>query len=414
MLTELERGVDELVWTERRRAVRALLARPLLSENGTARILVNRHQEWLGLWFSHHIGWELSVDADACRLVKRPADTRDASRPCRDPASKDTALTRRGYVFLSLLLSVLVREGRQVTLKQLSDALGGMARANSVFEEAGMALGLEERPARRDLVQALRVLLDWQVLVRIDGSEDSFVGSEEADALYTVRRPVLTRLLATRQPPSLITATDPEKRLTAAWLGLDRGAESEDARTREIRFGLFRRLIDDPVLYYADLEVVEREYLERQRTFMIREIERATGLTAEIRAEGIAMVDLGADLSDYSLPETGTDGHLALLLSTYLADRLRAGREGPVSITELEEETRRLSGIHRNWRKDARAPGSERVMTRETLLRLEALGLVRVLSDPEPMVQALPAIGRFGLRERPSCEEPEEENLFSR
>ncbi len=397
-LTDLEREIDELTWEERRRAVRALLARPLLSGISTSRTLVMRHRDWLALWFSHHLGWELSVDAEACRLVKRPADILDSSRPCRDPASKDSALTRRGYCFLCLTLSVLVRQGRQLTLKNIAENLGGIARSNPLFEENGIPLDLDARPARRDLVQALRVLLDWEVLARVDGEEDGFVTRQETDVLYTVNRPILSRLLASRQPPSLIKEEDAEKRLTALWQGAA-SSDSEDQRRREIRFCLFRRLIDDPVLYYADLAADERDYLEKQRHFIVREIERATGLIAEIRSEGLAMVDRSADLSDYSLPETGTDGHVTLLLATFLADLLRAGKDIPVPVTRLESETARLAKIHKGWRKDARQPGSEKVLTADALRRLEALGLIRLRQQPEPCVTPLPAIGRFGLRE---------------
>jgi uncharacterized protein (TIGR02678 family) len=410
-LSELERDVDLVVWDERRRAVRALLSRPLIVGGGDARVLVHRHQEWVGLWFSHHVGWELHVDADACRLVKRPADPADDSRPCRDPAHKETALSRRGYVFLCLVLSMLVGEGRQLTLKNIADRLAGFGRADASFAENGVPLELDRRETRRDLVHALRVLLDWGVLARIDGSEDGYVGSEETDVLYNVNRPILSRLLAARQPPSLVSADDHETRVREIWRGMAAAGDSDDWRMREIRHGLFRRLLDDPVLYYRDLAEAEAAYLEKQRTFILREITNATGLVAEVRAEGIAMVDLGGKLSDYSLPETGTDGHLTLLLATMLAERLRAGEDGPVTVAALEAETKRLAGENPNWRKDARTPGSEVALTRDALVRLRALGLLRMTSEPAPAVVPLPAIGRFGLR-APRVEPVETQESF--
>jgi uncharacterized protein (TIGR02678 family) len=235
--------------------------------------------------------------------------------------------------------------------------------------------------------------------VRIDGDEDGFVSRQETDVLYSVNRPILSRLLAARQPPSLVTTKDPVERLTILWQGAHAPSESDDLRLREIRFSLFRRLIDDPVLYYADLAEDERDYLDKRRPFIIREIERATGLIPELRAEGIAMVDRNSDLSDYSLPETGTDGHLTLLLATYLAKVLRTGNAIPVPITRLEKETARLAKENPQWRKDARVRGAEKSLTADALKRLAALGLLRLQSDPEPCVTPLPAIGRFGLRD---------------
>jgi len=400
-LRDLERQVDPVVADERLRAVRAMLRRPLLVDEGTDRVLVNRHKEWLVLWFSHYAGWELHVDPEACRLVKRPADTADDSRPCRDPASKNTALTRRAYVFVCLIFSILVREGRQLTLQRIAETLAGIGRSDATFLNNGMSLELDRRESRRDLVHALRVLLDWRVLSAVERDDDSYVSTGGGDVLYNVNRPVLSRLLAARQPPSMVHTEDFEQRLREIWQGkaAESAGTSDEWQLRELRCGLFRRLLDDPVLYYDDLDEAQLAYLKSQRGHMVREVERATGLVAEIRAEGIAMVDQDGDLSDYSLPETGTDGHLTLLLATSLANRLREGKAEPVPISDLEEETRRLAAAHPLWRKDARIAGSEVGLTREVLARLRALGLVRLVTEPVAAVVALPAIGRFGLRE---------------
>jgi uncharacterized protein (TIGR02678 family) len=412
-LAALEKDIDDAVWAERRQAVRALLARPLMVGDDPARTLVRRHRDWLQLWFSHHAGWELSADADACRLVKRPARLDDATRPGRDPKTGDP-LARRGYVFLCLILGILAREGRQLTLRNIADRLAA-ARADPHFESHGVPLDLDRREVRRDLVHALRVLLGWGVLARVDGSEDGYIASDTVDVLYQIHRPVLSRLMAARRPPSLIADDDFEGRLRALAPGVGEGG-SDDARTRGIRFGLFRRLLDDPVLYLDDLDDDERAYLDKQRPFILREIERATGMTAEIRAEGIAMVDRSAEVSDYSLPEEGTDGHLTLLLATWLAERLRRGETRPVPESEIVAETARLIREHRrHWRKDVTDPGRDRLMTRDVIERLVALGLARPVGTAEASaVQPLPAIARFAVAEEEVAppDPPMEGDLF--
>jgi len=123
------------------------------------------------------------------------------------------------------------------------------------------------------------------------------------------------------------------------------------------------------------------------------------GLVPELRAEGIAMVDRSSDLSDYSLPETETDGHLTLLLATYLAKALRRKNSSPVPITRLEKETARLARENPQWRKDARLRGAEKSLTADALKRLAALGLLRLQRESGACVIPLPAIGRFGLRD---------------
>lgn len=293
----------------------------------------------------------------------RPAaqDTRRAggrvatlSRPCRDPKSS-TTLTRRGYVYLCLLIAALVRLDWQTTLGTLAEQLGGHLRSDPVFEDQGMRAALDTPGDRRELVDAIRVLLSWNVLVRVQGHEESFMRDQAADVLYSVNRPILSRLLAATTAPSLTPTESFEERLAsthASPLG-----ESEEGRHRRWRTHFFRRLLDDPVLYYDTLDDAERAYLDRQRTSILSEIERATGLVREVRAEGIAMVDPKGTLTDYKLPEDGTEGHLTLLLAEHLADTLRArpDKRCRVSIADLVDFTAQQIKKHQShWRKGVR------------------------------------------------------------
>jgi len=141
----------------------------------------------------------------------------------------------------------------------------------------------------------------------------------------------------------------------------------------------------------------EREYLDRQRGFIVPEIETATGLAREVRAEGIAMTDPTGSLTDYGLPEEGTDGHLTLLLATFLAGRLRESAGASVACDALVARTQDfIAGHYKHWRKDVRDPGQDRALSRMVIERLCALGLARREGD---LFFPLPAIGRYGLRE---------------
>jgi uncharacterized protein (TIGR02678 family) len=396
-LSALEETIDAQERDERQRAVRALLSQPLLSPEGATReafTLVQKHREWLRPWFAHHAGWQLILDSDAARLVKRPARSDDASRPCREPVS-ESPLSRRAYVILCLALASLVRADRQTTLVRLRDAVMGLLRAEPRYEAAGVVVELELQESRRDFVHVLRLLLSWGVIKRVQGEEERFIRDADTDALYNVNRPVLSRLLAANRPPSLVQDQDFAARLTAL-VEDDMTAHSEEARNRRLRLRLFRQLLDDPVLYYDELSVEEREYLDRQRGFILPEIENATGLVREVRAEGIAMTDPTGTLSDYGLPEEGTEGHLTLLLATFLAERLRAMPGCGVTFDALLAKTQEcIRRHHTHWRKDAREPGQDRVLARMVTERLCALGLARREGD---VVMPLPAIGRYGLR----------------
>lgn len=383
---------------ERQRAVRALLSQPLLSPEGATReafSLVQKHREWLRPWFSHHAGWQLMLDSEAARLVKRPARLDDATRPCREPNS-GSPLSRRAYVILCLALGSLVRADRQTTLVRLRDSIIGLLRAESRFQAAGVAVELEHQESRRDFVHVLRLLLAWGVIKRIQGEEERFIKDADTDALYNVNRPVLARLLAANRPPSLVKAQAFAERL-GALAEDDITAHSDEARNRRLRLRLFRQLLDDPVLYYDELAEDEREYLDRQRGFILPEIENATGLVREVRAEGIAMADLTGSLSDYGLPEEGTEGHLTLLLATFLAGRLRESPGVSITFDALLARTQDfIAEHHKHWRKDVREPGQDRALTRMVVERLCALGLAR---RERELLFPLPAIGRYALRE---------------
>ena len=91
--------------------------------------------------------------------------------------------------------------------------------------------------------------------------------------------------------------------------------DTEEGRNWRLRTRLFRRLLDDPVVYFADLDEQERQYLISQRPSIVKEIEAATGLVQEARREGVAMIDPDDEMMDVGMPEEGTDGHITLLVA---------------------------------------------------------------------------------------------------
>ncbi len=381
---------------ERRTALRALLQRPLLTPDGTtaaAFTLVRRHREWLADWFAHYADWSLIVTAEAARLRKQPADGRDGTRGAVEPG-KDEPFNRSRYVLFCLALAVLERGGRQITLGRLAEHVAIALASDPSFAAVGFLWSLDDAGGRRDFVNVLRLLVALRVLRRVQGSEENLLHDRASDALYNVSRPILALLVSARRSPSLITAAAFEPRLEAL-LETPR-PDTPEARNRALRMGFVRRLLDDPVLYYDELDAEERPYLDRQRGFLLPDLEAATGLRAEVRAEGLALVDLDGDCTDSGLPEEGTEGHLTLLLATWLADRLRAGDPSPISLETLRQQTARLiRRHHHHWRKEVRERGADVWLTEMVLDRLAGLGLVVHAEDG---IRARPALGRFALR----------------
>lgn len=369
------------------RAVRLLMSRPLLAaglvDDDDFRLVRSMAGE-LREWFDRETGWRLQVDAQTIRLFKSSSDLGDATRPAHDRAG--TAFGRHRYVLTCLALAVLERSDQQVTLGRLAEQLL-VAATDPELLDAGFRFGLDRREERADLVAVVRLLLEWGALRRVSGDEEAYLASA-GDVLYDVDRRVMANLLTSTVGPSTVAGSDIDTRL--AVLTAEVVPDTDDLRNRALRHRLTRRLLDDPVTYFDELNDAELAYLRSQRAQITSRISEATGLVAEVRAEGIAMVDPDDDLTDVRMPAQGMLSHLALLLAEYVA-----ARPDGVTLAELEERTRSLAAEHRAyWRKSATDPGAEVDMVRSALTTLAALKLVAVADG---MVTARPAIARYAL-----------------
>jgi uncharacterized protein (TIGR02678 family) len=92
---------------QRRTALRALLAKPLLlaDSDGEALVLVRRHLAELHEWLNRETGWRLLADSETARLFKTVPALSDASHPAR--GNNKEPFGRRRYVTLCLALSAL-------------------------------------------------------------------------------------------------------------------------------------------------------------------------------------------------------------------------------------------------------------------------------------------------------------------
>ncbi|MFD8206249.1 TIGR02678 family protein [Streptomyces sp. NPDC059695] len=391
MTTPLAEVLDGQHAAELRKAARALLKQPLLLARGRYADefrLARRHASELREWFDRNTGWALQVDTEAARLRKNPGVLTDPTHPVRDTTRGAAPFTRRRYVLLCLALAALERGEAQIALGRLADQIV-LDAADPRLAATGIEFALERRDERLDLAVVVRLLLDLGVLRRVAGEEEAYV-SGAGDVLYDVERRVLAGLLASRRGPSTVHAEAFDDRL--AELVAETALDSDELRFRAMRRSLTRRLLDDPVLYYDDLSDAELGYLTRQRGFLTARITELTGLVAEVRAEGIAMVDPEDDLTDLRMPEQGTYGHVTLLLAEHLA---AAG--GPVELDELALRTRELASQHGGfWSKSAREPGMETELVEQAVARLTALGLV---SRTPYAVVVRPALARYSVGE---------------
>ncbi|MBC7452921.1 MAG: TIGR02678 family protein [Massilia sp.] len=373
---------------ERRDALRALLMTPLMTATHPAFGAVRRHAQGLRDWFAQSAGWILHIERDCARLYKRPANLGDASRGAPQ-------FERRRYVLFCLACAALERADPQITLRTLGEKLLTLA-AEPELAERGFTFLLDAQHERRELVAVCRFLLELGVLHRVAGDEDAFV-ARAGDALYDVQRRVLASLLAATRGPSTWPADSAPATLEARLRALveEYAADSEEGRRIALRHHLARRLLDDPVLYFAELEddPALLAYLQSQRGPLAARLCEATGLTSEQRAEGLALVDEGGELTDAAMPAEGTSAHVTLLVAEFLAGPGQAGRSVPdADVAAFICAAAPVYG--RYWRKAARGPGAEAELARDALARLAMLRLIRHDTDG---ARALPALARFSL-----------------
>ena len=139
------------------------------------------------------------------------------------------------------------------------------------------------------------------------------------------------------------------------------------------------------MLYVHELESDEQDSYRSQRHRLEPELEALTGLQAERRAEGSALVDAARRLTDVRFPTRSTESLLALLACERLSGLAHELSRNPLPASEVESV---MSALRRRLGLDA---GPE--LDRAALSLLEAHRLIEPVEPAQVLV--LPAIARF-------------------
>ncbi|MEV4318549.1 TIGR02678 family protein [Actinocrispum sp. NPDC049592] len=269
------------------RCARTLLRRPLLrigGPDGELLPLVYRHRVVLGELFTALLGYRLVVERKFARLYK--------AGPGKDSTRGVPELSPRGYAYLALTMAALTGTGRQVLLSRL------VSDVRSAAVEAGIEV-IDTIADRRALTAALRHLVALGVLTETEGTVSSASQDAPAEALITIETDLLGQLLS----GPVAEAEDASALVTLA------------ARTapRRVDFLVRRKLVESPVVLYAELAEDEREWLLRNQRRESYLLERCFGLFTETRLEGILAADPEEYLSDVMFPGTSTVARIGLL-----------------------------------------------------------------------------------------------------
>ncbi|MFI9326774.1 DUF2398 family protein [Kitasatospora sp. NPDC052868] len=337
---------DRSAAAERRIAARLLLAHPLVTAAGSHADgfpLIRRHRDWLTERFDTLLGYRLVVGPWHARLCKAglgPGGARRLEHP-----GTGAPFTPGAYAQLALALALLVDAPEELPLGRL---LAAMIAA---------APGLAADPA--ELAAALAALADWQVLTEAPAQADPA-------AVLTVDRELARAVPA--GPPAL--ADD------AADL-IRRAAEAEPA------IAVRRRLAETPAVLGADLTADQRSWLDRHRHTGPAALADFLGLEAELRAEGVALLDPADELTDLALPGTGMLAQATLLLVERLVEEVRplpgesAGTDVSIPDALIDGVLGDIAdeyGLPAGWRRDYLADRT--ALRRDALDLLHRMGLI--------------------------------------
>lgn len=308
------RDIPPLSLDTYQRAARMILSNHLVTQTYPDRIALPLLRRWateLRDDLQELFGYRLEVTETTARLFT-VADRLDPGAPAK--TSTDRTFDRYRYAYLTLALAALGRAGNQITLSELADHV-----AASAAQVEGIALATERAADRDAFVDAVGWLATRGAIALADGDAGGWAANPEAgEALYDIDRSVVIALFRParalqhlRSIRGLLSGTDTE----ADTAPFDRAADPNET-ARRVR----RALVERPVVYAAELTEDEQLQLALPRT--AADVELLTGLVAERRREGIAMIDSSGRLSDTRFPGTGTVAQVALLLAGELADRV--------------------------------------------------------------------------------------------
>ncbi|MEU6108904.1 TIGR02678 family protein [Streptomyces albidoflavus] len=388
------------------RAVRLLLARPLLTESADPDgfALVRRRRDPLARWFDYTCGWSLVVEPRRgyARLTKIRTYS-DGSRPARRSRSGRAPFDRRRYVLFCVTAAELLPMP-MATIGMLADRVVQATAADRALP----AFDPVRRPERMAFVDVLKLFESYDVLRAVDGTTETYVDSAEAKVLYRVDSTLMMRLPASpvgasrlAVPPQevpdrfeqLLADLVRERRYGGTGIDAPAGeaAVTDAQRNLHLRHSVLRRLFDDPVLYRSDLTEDQLAYVTSLtgRQILRRSVEQA-GFLLEERAEGFLLVDPDGIATDIRFPDDTSTARVAALL---LLEPLCAAPAGmlPEQLAEAVAGQLRRSP---NWAKAYQSDDGPARLAEDAVRVLLGLGLAGRTGD---RVVARPAAYRYRL-----------------
>ncbi len=346
---------------------------------------VRNHYEALQEWFQEYCGFTLLVTRHFAKLEKMPGKPRNwmGLSLFRQP---------RDYGLFTYCLWFL--EGRGENDQFLLTELVEEIREHLVGRDVFLDWTIYDH--RLSMARALKLLKEMGVLATVDGDEGEWArsGSEGDNVLYECTP--WSRYVLRRFSKDLQSYPDLDS------LGEGMYADTPEGQLKRRRHRIYRRLIQEPVIYDWEWSDDERYYVRNQRRLISEQLENMLGLQLERYQEGM-LVFYSESGSDAQLfPSARALSDLALLLGGEIRRMLAhpdgglyVDSQGRIEVTEVEIEgilLRLREKHHSFWSKQHRQ-ATARELAGDLLQHLVEWGMA-AQADPQRW-WLCPALGRW-------------------
>lgn len=314
---------EEVLREEKQKCIRALLNRPwVLKEDDSETFQqIKDHYEALRDWFNDYLGFSLLVTRQFAKVEKFP-------QTYQSWMGIESFKQPRDYAMFTYCLWYLEGrgDGEQFLLSQLVEEIRDHLASYDVFIDWTLY------DHRLSMARALKKCRDLRVLLSVDGEESDWARDEGANVLYECSP--MARYVLRRFPKELMHY----EQIDDFHRELD---EREDKVKRRQR--VYRRLVQEPVVYDSDWHDDELQYVLTQRRSIMEQMQAQLGLEGARYREALVFFDPGLSAEHDLFPTLSSVSDLVILLATELRQRLvndeyvqKEDGRIVISVTDLE------------------------------------------------------------------------------
>lgn len=372
---------QERLREERIHCVQALLNRPwvLKDEDPETFQLIKDHYENLRNWFHEYLGFSLLVTRHFAKLEKFPGKYQSWM-------GIEGFHTTRDYALFTYCLWFLEGrgEGEQFLLSQMVEEI----RDHLLVNDVNIDWTLYEH--RLSMARALKKCKELRVLIAVDGDESDWArNGGEVNVLY--ESTPMARYVLRRFTKELINMENLEELIESA------NDRNEKVQRRQ---KIYRRLVQEPIVYDWEWSEEERYYVLTQRRSILDQMNQFLGLEGRRYREGLIFYEPNSLSPVTTFPTQSVISDILILVAGEIRRRRHKGHYEMdkwgrllLSVTELESVLLYLRERHKEyWSKEHRDSSSQELL-RQVIQHLKEWNLGIQVNEEEIML--FPALARW-------------------